>query len=104
MAQRAETTMAECFLTSCVRARFWTGSHTMPGQRHSQLTPTSLDLRVCARLGATCHILAECPGSFTCQYGNKGVERTPNKSQHIKLALEKKILPLLLPGFELATF
>ena len=33
-----------------------------------------------------------------------GVERTPNKSQHTKLTLEKKILLPLLPGFELATF
>ena len=32
------------------------------------------------------------------------MERTPNKSQHTKLTLEKKILPPLLPGFELATF
>ena len=30
--------------------------------------------------------------------------RTPNKSQQTKLTLEKKILPPLLPGFELATF
>ena len=33
-----------------------------------------------------------------------GVEWTLNKSQHTKLNLEKKILTLLLPGFELATF
>ena len=39
-----------------------------------------------------------------CHYGNMGVERTPSKSQHTKLTLEKKILPPLLPGFELATF
>ena len=32
------------------------------------------------------------------------VEKTPNKSQHTKLTLEKKILSLLLLGFELATF
>ena len=32
------------------------------------------------------------------------MERTPNKSQHTKLTLEKKILQPLLPGFELATF
>ena len=32
------------------------------------------------------------------------VERTPNKSQHTKLTLEKKILPPLLPGFDLASF
>ena len=38
---------------------------------------------------------------FHC--GSTGVERTPNYSQHTKLSLEKKILPPLLPGFELAT-
>ena len=49
-------------------------------------------------------LLAEWPRSFTCHCGNTGVERTPNKSQHTKLTLEKKILPPLLPGFKLATF
>ena len=49
-------------------------------------------------------LLAEWPGSFTRHYGNMGVERTPNKSQYTKLTLEKKILPPLLPRFELATF
>ena len=32
------------------------------------------------------------------------MERTPNKSQHTQLTVEKKILPPLLPGFELAAF
>ena len=32
------------------------------------------------------------------------MEQTPNKRQHTKLTLEKKILPPLLPEFELATF
>ena len=32
------------------------------------------------------------------------MERTPNKSQHTQLTLEKKILQPLLPGFELASF
>ena len=32
------------------------------------------------------------------------MEWTPNESQHTKLTLEKKILPPLLPEFELATF
>ena len=32
------------------------------------------------------------------------MERTPNKSQHKKLTLEKKILPPLLPGFEPTVF
>ena len=51
-----------------------------------------------------CLLLAEWPGYFTCHCGNKGVERTRNKSQHTKLTREKTILPPLLPGFELATF
>ena len=49
-------------------------------------------------------LLAEWLGSFMCHCGNTGVERTPNKSWHTKLTLEKKILPPLLLGFELATF
>ena len=49
-------------------------------------------------------LLADWPGSFTCHWGNTGMERTPNKSQHRKWTLQKKILLLLLPGFELATF
>ena len=48
--------------------------------------------------------LAEWLGSSMCCCDNTGVEQTPNKSQHTKLSLEKKIIPLLLPGFELATF
>ena len=49
-------------------------------------------------------LLAQWPGSFTCHCSNTGVERTSNKSQHTRLGLEKKILPPLLPGFQLATF
>ena len=45
VAQRAETSVTECSLTSYVWARFLIGSHTMPGQRHSQSTPTSLGQR-----------------------------------------------------------
>ena len=40
VAQLAETTVAECSLKSFVC--FLIGSHTMPGQRHSQPTQTSL--------------------------------------------------------------
>ena len=55
VAQRAETTVAECSLTSCVWARFPIGSHTMPGQRHSQPTPTSLSQGVCQEVtGKAC--------------------------------------------------
>ena len=49
-------------------------------------------------------LFAEWPGSFTCHCGNTGLEHTRNKSQNRNLTLEKKILPLLLPGFEHATF
>ena len=50
-------------------------------------------------------LLAESSGSFTCNCGNMGVERTLNKSQHRKLTLEKKIPPrTLLLGFKLTTF
>ena len=49
-------------------------------------------------------LLTKWPGYFTCHCGNTRVERTQNKSQHTKLTPEKKILPPLLSGFELATF
>ena len=58
-------------------------------------------VRVC-RCKLPSELLAEWP--FTCHCGNKGMERTPNESQHTKLTLEKKIFPPILPGFELATF
>ena len=48
-------------------------------------------------------LLAEWPGSFTCNCSNTGMERTPNQSQHTHLTLEQKIFPPLLPGFELTT-
>ena len=99
-------TVAECSLTTCVWARFLIGSHTMPGQGHGQHTLNSLGvIDVCVfRCNLPPALLTEWPGSFTCHCGNTGMERTPNKSQHTKLILEKKILPPLLPGFELATF
>ena len=52
---------------------------------------------------ATC-ILGRMTASFTCHCDNTGVERTPNKSQHRNLTVEKKALPPLLPGLELTTF
>ena len=110
-AQRGETTVAECSLASCVWARFWICSHIMPGQRHSQPTPTSL--------GQRCIYVYVSPATcifgrktfflrfffFTCHCSNTWVERTPNKSQQTKITLEKKKnLQPLLPGFEFATF
>ena len=78
----------------------------MPEQRHSQPTPTSLGQTVCACLGVTCHLhfWQNDRGLLRATAVIGVVERTPNKSQHTKLTLEKKILLLLLPGFELTTF
>ena len=90
---------------SCVRARFWIDFHTIPVQRYSQPTPTSLFQAVYLfRCNLPLALLPEWPGSFTYHCGNRGVEQTPNKSHHAKLTLKKKILLLLLPGFEFATF
>ena len=79
----------------------------MPGQ-HSQLTPILLGRWVEEICVFTCNLppalLAERSGSFTCHCGNLGVEGPPRECQQTKLTLENKILPLLLPGFELATF
>ena len=103
--KQAETTVTKCSMTSCTWARFLIGSNTLPGQRHSQPNWLCWVKDVCMfRCNLPPALLAEWPESFTCHCSNTGVERTPNKSQHIKLALGKKILPPLLPGFELRTF
>ena len=47
-------------------------------------------------------LLAEWPVSFTYCCSNMGVERTLKQCR--KLTLEKKIIPLLLPGLEPKTF
>ena len=82
-----------------------TGSHTMPGQQHSQPTDF-IGSRVYTSLGVTCHLhfLAKWLGPIRWHCGNTGVEGTPNKSQHTKFTLEKKILPPLLLGLTLTTF
>ena len=49
-------------------------------------------------------LLAEWQGLLRVAAVARGMERTPNKSQHTKLTPEKKILPPLLSRFELATF
>ena len=75
----------------------------MPGQRHSQPTPTSLGQRY-ACLRVTCHLhFWHDRGLLRATVVTRGVERTPNKSQRTKLTLEKKILLPLLPGFKLGT-
>ena len=45
VAQHTETTVTHCSLTTCMWAGFLIGSHTMPAQRHSQPTTTSLGQR-----------------------------------------------------------
>ena len=58
-----------------------------------------------ACLGVACHLhFWQNDQGFLCAAAVQKVEQTPNKRQHTKLTLEKKILLLLLPGFELATF
>ena len=59
-----------------------------------------------ACLGVNCplHFGQDDPGLLRATAVTRGVEQTLNKSQHTKLTVEKKILPPLLPGFELATF
>ena len=105
VAQQAKTTVAKCFLSSCMWARFRKGSHTMPGQQHSQLTLTCWVKGVCMfRCNLPPALLAKWPGSFMSHCGTTGVKRTLNKCQNTKLTLEKKILPPLLAGFELVTF
>ena len=51
-----------------------------------------------------CFVLLNDRGLLRATAVTRGMERTPNKSQHTKLILEKNILLPLLPGFELATF
>ena len=60
---------------------------------------------VYACLGVTCHLLfwQNDRGLLHATAVTRGIERTPNKSRHTKLTLEKKLLPPRLPGFELAT-
>ena len=104
VAQRAEMTVTECSLTSYLWACFLIGFHTMPWQQHSQLTLTWLGQGCMhVRWNLPPALLAKWLESLHAAAVTRGVEQTPNKSQHTKLTLEKKILPLLLLGFKLAT-
>ena len=77
----------------------------MPGQRHSQPTPTLLR-QGCGFFGVTCHLhfWQNDRGLLPATVVTQGVEWTPSKSQYRTVFLEKKILPLLLPGFKCTTF
>ena len=94
-------TVAKCSLTKCLSARFWIGTQTLPWQRLSQPTPSSSGQGF---MHVYLHFWQNDQGLFTHHCANTGVERTPNKSHHTKLALEKKLLPPLLPGFKLPIF
>ena len=64
-------------------------------------------VKVYACLAVTCHLRFwqnDRAGSFMCYCSNPGVDGYRNKSQHKKLTLEKKIIPLLQQGFEPVTF
>ena len=105
VAQRAETTVAECFLTSACGLV----SRQVPTLCLDSSIVSLLRLHwvmgVCMfRCNLPPALLAKWPGSFTCHCGNTGVEQTTNKSQHTKLTLEEKNLPPLLSRFKLATF
>ena len=56
MAQRAETTWANGQGHVACELYFLIGSNTMPGQGHSQPTPTSLGKGCMRILGLTCHL------------------------------------------------
>ena len=62
--------------------------------------------RAYACLGVTCHLhyWQNDRDIFAATAVTRGVERTPDKSHHTTLTLEKKILPPLLSRFELSTF
>ena len=71
----------------------------MPGQRHSQHILTSLIKGVCVfRCNLPPALLADDRGLLRATAVTRVVERTPPKSQHTKLTLEKNILPPLLQG------
>ena len=106
MVQRAETTVAEC-LPDELRV----SSFPNRFQRYAWTTALSarsdfVGSRVYECLSVTCHLhfWQNYRGLLRATAVPRGVERTQNQSHHTKLTLEKKILPPLLPGFELATF
>ena len=86
MAYRVEITVTECFPDTVVSSspdRFPHYIWTTAQSTHSNFVGSRV---------------------YVCHCSNTGVEQTPNKNQHTKLTLKKKIFPLLLPGFELMVF
>ena len=75
----------------------------MPGQWHSRSNFTGSRVYVC--LGVTGHLYFwQNDWGLLCATAATEGGMDMEKSWHIKLTLEKNILPLLLLGFELATF
>ena len=70
----------------------------MPGQRHSQPTLTSFGLRLYACSGVTFHphFWPNDRGLLPATAVTRGLERTPNKSQHTMQTLEKENSPAAL--------
>ena len=106
VAQQTEMTVTKCSLTSCMWVHFLMGSHTTPVQQHSQPTPSLLGqgyMHAC--LGVSCHLhfWQNDRGYLHATEVTQGWNGHWI-SQHTKSNLEKKILPPLLPGFELTTF
>ena len=108
VAQRAEATIAECSLTSCVSARFpCRFPHAMPGQ-NNQPTPTSLGQGcVDVFIGVTWHLrfgqndrglLRATPATRGWNGNRIRVTTAKFKSR------EEEKFPPLFPGLELATF
>ena len=104
MAPRAETTVAERSLTilrvSSFPERFPRYAWRVSWSAHTDFVGS----RVYACLGVTFHLhVWQNDRGLLYHCDNTGLERTPSKSQRLKLTLEKKILPPLLPGFEPVT-
>ena len=81
--QRAETTVAECSLTSCMRAHFQLGFHSLGS---GVVSPLQLHwvMGVCVWMQPATCTFGRMTGSFMCHCGNTGVEQTPNKSRRTK--------------------
>ena len=90
------------FSVSHVWARSLIGSHTMPGQRHSQPTLTCW-VKVYAFLGVTCH-LHFWQNDQGLLHTNVVTRGWNGHRIRVSTQEEKKILPPLLPGFERTTF
>ena len=102
MTWRTETTVTECFpnelRVSSFPDRFLRNAWTAASSTYSDFVGS----KVYACIGVTCRM--HFWQNDRCLLRATAVTRVPNKSQHTKSTLEKKIPPPLLPGLELAIF